>query len=130
MANGTETPDSAAPGEDPRSKMVKTTLAPDLIAAMRSFRDADAFDVVIEFNRKYGDGSRAGQRALLAAYLKRRGVADDAVYAQLEIPVGRLPLDQVAGLQDIFAEKDELFVKNSLWTDSYAFGKLSRETLT
>lgn len=93
--------------------------------------EINRFKVIIDFNRSFPGGAAAARITLLRAYGKARPDLNEATDERLR---SFLAVSPQSGIDDsemgaIFDQEDELNIANSLWTDSFVFGQLSKETI-
>ncbi|MCP3404737.1 S8 family peptidase [Bradyrhizobium sp. CCGB01] len=128
----------ADPG-DVRRVLTKTSIAPDLLAVMdrrtnRKVAKAAAaepptFKVIIEFNRGFPGGIGGARLALLWAYSKARGLPDPSVQMNLLPALAPAASRFDSSLIALLEPADSVDIEKSMWTDNYAFAKLTSKTI-
>jgi subtilisin family serine protease len=88
--------------------------------------------VIIEFNALYPGGCKAARDFLLRQFLRERqaaGIRDPEAERIRLMRIGSRAPSLPKAQASIFSLPDELSVRNSLFTESYVFGRVTRETI-
>lgn len=132
------------PPNEIRRQLVKTRIAPDLLAAMSEKRPTkrkvieparpERYAVIIEFNRGFPGGISAARERLLSDYWAARidqqeNSVNSTISRALRALLESIPRLAEGGLERTFCPDDELDIGKSMWTEIYVFGRLSRETI-
>ena len=115
---------------DIKKSLTKSRIGTDLLTALAAAPIQPIFDVIIEINNRFPGGGKDGRRTLLALYGKSHPLEKLPAFERTRMEWALAQPYKLGRVKDPFVPLDSIDIEKSMFSASYLFASLTRETIT